>query len=65
MRILNSNELYLSGMLGPAQLMEKDADFPKDGDNLIGETGGSKYYINSPINTTTYLMFFSHRQVKI
>lgn len=33
MNINVSKELYLSGLLGPAQLIEKDKDFPKDADN--------------------------------
>lgn len=65
MNVECSKEIYVSGMLGPGQLFEKASDFPKDGDNLIGETGGNKFYLNSPINTTTYLLFFSHRKASI
>lgn len=63
MKVYCSKELYLSGLLGPAKLIEKDKDFPKDGDNLIGESGGHSYYLSNPINTFTYLLFFSHRNV--
>jgi hypothetical protein len=43
-----SKELYLSGMLGPGQLQEKQKEFPKEAENCFGESGGNKFLINSP-----------------
>lgn len=65
MQIFCSKELYISGMLGPGQLFEKSKDFPKDAENCFGETGGSKFQINSPINTSTFLFFFSLKDAVI
>lgn len=31
---------------------------PKDAEGLIGESGGDTFVINSPLSTTTYLIFF-------
>lgn len=56
-----SKELYLSGMIGPGQLAEKDKNFPKDAENCFGESGGSSFVINSPTPTTSFVFFYSLR----
>lgn len=38
-----SKELYLTGMIGPGQLLAKDKDFPKDAENCFGESGGTSF----------------------
>ena len=43
--------------MGPAKLIQKSKDFPKDG-TVMGEGGGNEFFINSPINTSTYNLFF-------
>lgn len=65
MQVYSSKELYLSGMLGPGSLIEKSKDFPKDAENTFGESGGYKFRINSPINTSTYLLFFSLKEAAV
>lgn len=60
-----SKDLYLSGMLGPSQLVEKSKDFPKDAENCFGESGGNTFRLNSPISSSTYLFFFSLKEVSV
>lgn len=65
MKVLCSKDLFLSGFLGPAHLSGKDPSVPKDADGLIGQSGGNEFQTLSPLSTSTYLMFFSHRQAEM
>ncbi len=64
-KVVVSKELFLSGMLGPGKSLEKTKTVPKDAEGLIGESGGDKFFIGAPLNTTTILFFFAHNQAEL
>ena len=57
MLINHSKEVFINGFLGPGKLINKSNGYPKS-ENHIGEYGGNKFFLNSPIQTTSYLVFF-------
>jgi len=61
LKVLNSKEFFVSGALGPLKLKKKSADIPSDADGLIGETGGNEFQLGAALPSSTYLIFFGHK----
>jgi protein transport protein SEC23 len=65
LKVLNSKDFFVSGALGPLKLLKKSADIPTDADNLIGETGGNEFQLGAVLPSSTYLIFFGHKNPEV